>query len=167
MELAFCYANQKEYAKAMEMMDQCMEHPCELSDMTVIRGHLQLECGMVKEAEESFKKAIMLSDNAPSILLRIIVSLFDNHYISSSYEMFKKFFQVVNKSSVEYVKGYSYMALCCHDLGKYDEFMEYLKKAVQLNPRETKLILGSLFPEAMEPSEYVGYMEHRFKKETE
>jgi tetratricopeptide (TPR) repeat protein len=167
MELAFCYASEKQYAKAMEMMDNCMKRPCDLTDMTVIRGHLQLECGMLKEAEESFKKAIMMSDNAPSVLLRIIVSLYDNRYVSSSYEMFQKFFRVVKNSSAEYVKGYIYMALCCHDLGKYGEFIEYLQKAVKFNPRDTKLILGFLFPEAMDPSEYVSYMKHRLQKETE
>ena len=56
------------------------------------------------------------------------------------------------------------MALCCHDLGKNDEFLDYLRKSVELNPHEARLVLGFLFPESMEPSEYVSYMEQRIKK---
>lgn len=164
MELAFCYSHMQQADKALEMMDRCMEYPCDMADMMVIRGHLLLECNMVKEAEQSFKDAIQLSDNAPIVLLRIIVSLYDNRYLTSCYDMFKKFFRMVDSESPAYVKGYAYMALCCHTMGKFGEFLEYLEKAAKYNPRETKLVLGFLFPETMEPNEYVSYMKQRYQK---
>ena len=41
---------------------------------------------------------------------------------------------------------------------KEKEFMQYLELAVKNNPREAKLVLGSLFPEGMAPESYVEYM---------
>ena len=163
LELAFCYSSMKQPSKALEMIDVAMELPGDTTDLLVIRGHILLENGMLAEAEETFKKAIRESDNSPSVLLRIIVSLYDNRYVNSSYEMFKKFFDVVNDYDPNFNKGHAYMALCCYDLGKNDEFMEYLSKSVELNPREAKLVLGFLFPEGTEPSEYVSFMERKLR----
>ena len=164
LELAFCYSNMKQASKALEMIDAAMELPGDTTDLMVIRGHILLENGMLEEAEETFKDAIRQSDNSPSVLLRIIVSLYDNRYVNSSYEMFKKFFEVVDTYAPDFNKGHAYMALCCHDLGKNDEFLEYLRKSVEINPREAHLVLGFLFPEGMEPNEYVTYMEQRLRK---
>lgn len=164
LELAFCYSSMKRPSDALEMIDIALELPCDTTDLLVIRGHILLENGMLEEAEETFKTAIQESDNSPSVLLRIIVSLYDNRYVNSSYEMFKKFFEVVNEYAPDFNKGHAYMALCCHDLGKNDEFLDYLRKSVELNPHEARLVLGFLFPESMEPSEYVSYMEQRIKK---
>ena len=50
------------------------------------------------------------------------------------------------------------MALCCRDLGKYEEFLKYLKKAAEKNPKEAKTVLGGMFPEGLEPGEYYSYM---------
>lgn len=165
LELAFCYSNIKQLSKALEMIDTAMELPGDVTDLMVIRGHILLENGMLEEAEDSFKKAIQQSDNSPSVLLRIIVSLYDNRYVNSSYEMFKKFFDVINTYAPDFNRGYAYMALCCYDLGKSDEFLEYLNKSVEINPREAHLVLGFLFPEGMEPSEYVKYMESIINKQ--
>lgn len=164
LELAFCYSNMKQPSKALEMIDAAMELPGDTTDLMVIRGHILLENGMLEEAEETFKDAIRQSDNSPSVLLRIIVSLYDNRYVNSSYEMFKKFFEVVDVYAPDFNKGHAYMALCCHDLGKNDEFLEYLQKSVEINPREAKLVLGFLFPEGMEPSEYVANAKQRLNK---
>lgn len=161
LELAFCYSNMKQLSKALEMIDIAMELPGDITELRVIRGHILLENGLLKEAEESFKEAIRESDNSPSVLLRIIVSLYDNRYVNASYEMFKKFFDVVNEYDPSFNKGHAYMALCCYDLKKKDEFLEYLSMGVEKNPRETRMVLGHLFPEGMEPSEYVHYMENR------
>ena len=165
LELAFCYSSMKQPSKALEMIDVAMEMPGDITDLLVIRGHILLENGMIEQAEETFKEAIRQSDNSPSILLRIIVSLYDNRYVNSSYEMFKKFFSVVNELDPDFNRGHAYMALCCYDLGKNDEFLEYLQKSVEMNPHEAKLVLGFLFPQGMEPSEYAKYMETRIKKQ--
>ena len=88
-----------------------------------------------------------------------------NKYVEAAYTMFKKFFSVVNELDPDFNRGHAYMALCCYDLGKNDEFLEYLQKSVEMNPHEAKLVLGFLFPQGMEPSEYAKYMETRIKKQ--
>lgn len=88
-------------------------------------------------------------------MLRINVSLYDNQYYQSSYLLFKNFFKYAGN---DWHDGYSYMALCCRELKKEKEFMQYLELAVKHNPREAKLVLGSLFPEGMAPESYVEYM---------
>ena len=163
-ELAFCYGSKKELTKALEMIDAAIKLSSDTTDLLVIRGHILLGCDRADEAEKSFKKALRKSDNAPAIMLRIIVSLYDNRYVNSSYEMFKDFFEVVRELEPDFNKGDAYMALCCWDLRKKDEFMEYLQKSVERNPREAKLVLGFLFPPSVEPSEYVTYMEQQLNK---
>ena len=160
-ELAFCYSHLKQPSKALEMLDMTESLPCDHVDMLVIRGHIQLEHDMIMEAEQSFKKALQLSNNAPSVLLRIIVSLYDNRYVTACYEMFKKFYRAVNEFDPTFNKGYAYLALCCYDLGKMDEFLLYLRKAVENNPQETRLVLGCLFPQDMEVEGYCEYMKEK------
>ena len=75
--------------------------------------------------------------------------------------MFKKFFQMTHGKQAD--NGYAYMVLCCHDLGYADEFLYYLEEAVKRNPRETRLVLCHLFPEGMDVSQYVPYVELRIK----
>ena len=111
--------------------------------------------GMLAEAMLCLDKTIMQAENNPSILLRIIVSLYDNKYVNATYTMFLKFFETVGK---DYNDGYSYMALCCWDLKRYDEFLKYLNEAVKRNPHEARIVLAGLFPEGMKPEEYYDYM---------
>ena len=91
-------------------------------------------------------------------MLRIMVSMYDNRYLKASYLLFKKFFSYVDK---DFNEGYSYMALCCYDLEKYDEFMTYLRIAVERNPKEAKLVLGQLFPKGTQVSEYELYFSNQ------
>jgi hypothetical protein len=61
----------------------------------------------------------------------------------------------------DWKEGYSYMALCCLDLKKYDEFLKYLKLAIEKNQREVRLVLGSYFPKEVEPKDYYDYMKKK------
>ena len=38
------------------------------------------------------------------------------------------------------------MALCCYDLQTYDEFLKYLKKACERNPKECNSCWDTCFP---------------------
>jgi len=162
-ELAFCYGAAKNPDKAMQMIDMTEHLNCDHTDMMVVRGHILLQNGLVKQAEEAFKKAIIHSENAPDVLLRIIVSLYDNHYVHTSYEMLVKFLDMIKDYYPDYHGGYAYMALCCYDLKKGDEFMKYLRMAVKYNKKEASLVLSPLFPEGTPVSEYVKYMEQKIE----
>ena len=160
-ELAFCYSAKKMLEEALQMLDKTETLDCDHIDNMVLRGHFLLENGHIDRAEKAFKKAILESDYAPHVVLRIIVSLYDNHYIQACYEMLKKFLDYANTYAPEFKSGYAHMALCCYDLGRKDEFLEYLKKAVEATPSETRIVLSCLFPPEIKVSDYYEYMKEK------
>ena len=160
-ELAFAYSELKQPETALYYIDKTENLDCDHIDMEVIRGHILLANRRLKEAEDVFKNAITKSGNSPKTMLRIMVSLYDNRYVSASYKLFKKFFNFVDDNWNE---GYSYMALCCWNIKHYDEFLDYLKKAVEKNPREARTVLGHLFPTGMKVTEYQQFIEESLKE---
>ena len=150
--------------QALEQLDETEDLDCDHNDMLVIRGHILLQNGKVEQAQECFKEAIIKSENAPAIMLRIIVSLYDNRYVEASYQMMLKFFEMVHEYFPDFRAGNAYMALCCYDLGRAKEFMKYLRLAVEKDPREAQTVLSCLFPAGMSVKEFVPYMEQRLKK---
>lgn len=161
-ELAFCHSVLHHLDEALSYIDKTRELDCDHIDMLVLKGHILLENDCIQEAEEVFKNAITRSDSDPSVILRIIVSLYDNKYVKACYAMFKKFFSIVVDD--QYKDGYSYMALCCWDLGNKEEFLMYLRIATECNPREARIVLGHLFPEDMAAKDYYHYMYQKLKK---
>ena len=127
----------------------------------VVKGHILLAANRMKEAETCFRDAVLASDSPHQTLLRIIVSLYDNKYVETSYALFKKFFLIVPEG---FADGYAYMALCCYDLKKWDEFLHYLKEACLVNPKECQTALAHLFPEDVKPEDYYQYMITKLKK---
>jgi len=160
-ELAFAYSELKQPETALYYIDKTENLDCDHIDMEVIRGHILVANKRLREAEIVFKNVILESGNAPKTMLRVMVSLYDNRYVSASYKLFKKFFNFVDD---DWNEGYSYMALCCWDIKHYDEFIDYLKKAVEKNPEEAKMVLGHLFPTGMKVTEYQQFIEESLKE---
>ena len=161
-ELAFAYSEMHKPESALYYIDKTQNMDCDHVNMEIIRGHIHLANQNPKEAEEAFKEALRMSDNSPRTMLRIIVSLYDNRYIKTSYLLLKNFFRHVEK---DWNEGYSYMALCCMDMKKTDEFLSYLKIATNRNPKEAKTVLGCYFPEDMAPQDYYDYMSDKINTE--
>lgn len=154
-EIAFAYGEMEQPEKAMIYLDKTIDLECDHTNIEVIRGHILLQNKRMKEAQKAFKKALRLSDNLEKTMLRIIVSLFENHLVTPSYMLLKKLFEDVDE---DWNEGYSYMALCCVEMKKTDEFTKYLKLAVEKNPKEAKSVLGRLFPDGMDPQDYYDYI---------
>ena len=154
-ELAYAYSELKNIDTALYYIDKTKDYDCDHINMEIIRGHILLSNGLKKEAEETFTYALQHTQDVSKTMLRIIVSLYDNHYIQSCYHLMKNFFKVVDDNWDE---GYSYMANCCLNMKKQDEFLYYLKLAVERNPKEAREVLKGLFPEGMRPDEYYDYM---------
>lgn len=157
-ELGFVHSELKQPETALRYIDKTETLNCDHVDMLVIRGHILLGNGRVGEAEEAFRQAVRKSDSSPQTLMRIIVSVYDNHYLDAAYKMFQKYFSLIDE---DYDEGYSYMALCCHDMLLFDEYLHYLKEACQRNPHEAKQVLSHLFPEDMKPEDYYEYDKKR------
>jgi tetratricopeptide (TPR) repeat protein len=161
-ELAFAYSELHKPETALYYIDLTQDMDCDHVNMEIIRGHILLANQKPEEAEEAFKDALQLSDNSPRTMLRIIVSLYDNRYVHTSYILLKNFFLHVEEN---WADGYSYMALCCLDLKKTDEFLHYLKMATERNPKEAKTVLSNYFPNDMAPQDYYAYMSKQMKTE--
>ena len=157
-EMAFAYSELHQPETAIYYLDKTDSLECDHVNVSIIKGHVLLSNKRAKEAEEAFKKALINSGNAPKTMLRIIVSLYDNHLVQPSYKLLKGFLTLVDD---DWKEGYSYMALCCLDLKKYDEFLKYLKLAIEKNQREVRLVLGSYFPKEVEPKDYYDYMKKK------
>ena len=160
-ELGFAYSELKMPETALYYIDQTEVLDCDHVDMLVVKGHILLGNGKRKEAETIFKQAVQQSGNSPRTLMRIIVSLYDNHYVEAAYRMFRSFFKYVSSNWDE---GYGYMALCCYELKHDQEFLDYLQICCKRNPEEAKLVLSHLFPEGMKPEDYYEYMLKELKK---
>jgi len=160
-ELGFGYSELRQPDKAIYYIDKTDELDCDHEDMMVIRGHILLANKRQDEAEQMFRQALERSGNDPKIMLRILVSLYDNKYVDAAYKMFPVFFKTVDDS---WTDGYAYMALCCWDKMKIDEFMKYLQLACEKNPQETRLVLSELFPADVAPKDYYSYMIEKLKK---
>ena len=160
-ELSFVFSELKMTETALQYIDKTRTLNCDHADMLVIRGHILLGGGRVDEAKSVFRQAVKESGCSPQTLMRIIVSVYDNQYLESAYSMFLKYFSTVDEKCDE---GYSYMALCCHDLLRYDEYLHYLEEACRRNPHEAKLVVGHLFPEDLNAENYYEYEKNRLKK---
>ena len=160
-ELGFAYSELKMPETALYYIDQTEVLDCDHVDMLVVKGHILLGNGKLKEAEEMFRQAVKQSEDNLRTVMRIIVSLYDNHYVEAAYKMFRSFFKYVGK---DWNEGYGYMALCCYELKRDQEFLDYLEICCNRNPHEAKLVLSHLFPEGMKPEDYYGYMVKELKK---
>lgn len=160
-EMAFGYSELHDTDKALYYLDQTRSLDCDHISMEIIKGHILLANQRQKEAAGAFQEALTQSDNSPKTMLRIIVSLYDNQYTQTSYAFLK---QLLSESPKDWNEGYSYMALCCRDLKKPEEFMHYLKLATEKNPREARTVLGALFPEGTDPKDYYSYLMNKLNK---
>jgi tetratricopeptide (TPR) repeat protein len=160
-ELGFAYSELRQPDKALYYIDLTDELECDHDDMLVIKGHILLANNRLEDAETMFKKALQQTNNDPKIMLRILVSLYDNKYVEAAHTMFQKFFTIVDD---DWTDGYAYMALCCWDTQRIEEFMKYLYLACKKNPQEARMVLSGLFPEGVAPKDYYSYMLEKIKQ---
>lgn len=160
-ELAYIYGEQKMPDQALEYLEKTASLDCDHADMLVVRGHILLGNGRVEEAMAAYDAALLEAAFSPKIQLRIIVSIYDNHYVEMAYKMFQKYFADEGERPAE---GYAYMALCCYDLYLVDEYLHYLQEACQRNPTEAKAVLGYKFPPDLKPEEYYEFAKKQMKK---
>lgn len=165
-ELAFAYAENKEPDKALEVLDQAEAMEYDLVQILLIRGHIFLTAEKLDEAKEAFGKALRMSDSRKQTMLRVIVSFLDNRYMKGAYAFLQRFLTYFEEEEEgKNTEGYAYMALCCYELKKNEEFLSYLKKACEVNPTECRIAVGNLFPEDIKPENYYHYIKDKLDRE--
>lgn len=154
-QLAFTMSLDGKLDEALAYIGKASELPgADRIDLLILKGHVLLDHNHVAKAQKCFVLAWTSSGHSQSVLLRIATSIFDCGYASIAYKMFK---HVLGHGEDTANEGFSYMAYCCKQLERHDEFLHYLKKACELNPREAKLVLSELFPKGLSTDEYYDY----------
>ena len=82
------------------------------------------------------------------------ISVYDCGYPTIAYRMFKTYHEAHHNQGDE---GAAYLAACCRQLQKHDEYLKYLNIACQQNPAEARKVLGEYFPTGMDPKDYFDY----------
>ena len=153
--LAFTYSQLDQPVEALACVDEAMKQPdANKDEITIVKGHIQLENGHVKEAIRSFLSALQSTSFSHDIFFRIAISVYDCGYPAIAYRMFKSYTDMHNNQGDE---GMAYLAACLKTLNKKAEYIECLKTACQRNPAETKKVLGEFYPETLDPKDYYDY----------
>jgi tetratricopeptide (TPR) repeat protein len=142
-------------SQASTCLDKTNTLDCNHNEIMVLKGHIFLENNKIDEAKKCFHSALYNSHFDKNIFYRIALSVYDNNYKKIAYRMLK---YLVNSFGDEWIEGYAYLAKCAREIGKNNEFLIYLKKACQINPKEAKMVLGDLFPSDIEPKDYFNYI---------
>ena len=153
--LAFTYSQLDQRDEALACIDEAMKQPdANKDEITIVKGHIQLEHGHVKEAIRCFLGALQSTSFSHDIFFRIAISVYDCGYPAIAYRMFKSYTDMHDNHGDE---GMAYLAACLKTLNKKAEYLECLKTACQRNPAETKKVLGEFYPETLDPKDYYDY----------
>lgn len=154
-EMVFTYSQRHDVAKALACIDRMGKlKDGDASETMVLRGHVHLENFDLSAAHDCFRQAIEGSGYSPLIMMRVAVSLYDNNYVQTAYNILSGF---QPKDFEELPQTYAYLAICAHDLGKEEEYLDSLRKAVQQSPDSARAVLSPLFPADLEPDDYLDY----------
>ena len=154
-ELAFTLSRLGKVDEALDYVDKADNQEDRHDEMTVLKGHIMLEHGHMEEAQAFFEEAMAESQSSPHILLKIAVSIYDNGFLILAQKMFRVLLENVDTKT--WNEGYGYMAACAKERGNNEEWLKYLKMAVEKNPMEAQSVLCDYFPEGMEAAEYYDY----------
>ncbi|HEY9551860.1 MAG TPA: tetratricopeptide repeat protein, partial [Prevotella sp.] len=156
-ELAFTLSHIERLSEALGYVDKInAPEEADKADVNVLKGHLLLENGRLEEAQECFTAAMTQTDSDAETFLKIAVSVYDCGFVHLAYKMLHSLLD--HPTNADWDTGYSYLALCCKQLGKTQEFLQTVKKACERNPEEAKTTLADLFPPGIEPNEYYNYL---------
>lgn len=160
-EQAFALSALGKTDEAIAALDKTDMLECDHVQVMVIKGHVLLGAERFREAERQFRKAVAASNDTFATLVRIVVSFYDNKYVEQAHRMLG---ELLDKEPENNTLGYAYMAQCCFDMERWDEFLSYLKTACERNPTECRQVLSHLFPEDLEPEKYYDYIKTRMQK---
>ena len=153
--MAFTYSLLNRNDEALACLDEAMQQPdANKDEIAVVRGHIHLEHGHVKEAIRCFLGALHGTAFSHDIFFRIAISVYDCGYPAIAYRMFKAYTDIHSNDGDE---GMAYLAACQRTLGRHNDYMQSLQTACQRNPAEARKVLGEFFPAGMEPKDYYSY----------
>lgn len=156
LQLSFSYSKIGKFQKALQYLDRAQHYEPDGFDYNVLKGHILLENGFTTEALDSFQKAKEESNERERTYFLIAVSFFENRYYADALENFQELLSFCNSKTRANCSPY--LAYSYYLAKDEEQYLKYLKESCETNPEGTKMVLGPLFPETLNPNEYYAYL---------
>lgn len=156
LQLSFAYSKVGKFQKALHYLDRAQNYDPEGFDYNVLKGHILLENGFTQEALEYFQKAKEESTEGERTYFLIAVSLFENRMYADALENFNELLDFCSPQTE--INCNPYLAYCFYYAKDEIQYLKYLERSCETNPEGTKMVLGHLFPESLNPKEYYAYL---------
>lgn len=124
-------------------------------EINILKGHIYLGEGDAENAMQYFEAAIKDAKSKNKVYLHVAISMYDCCCYEPASNLFRS---VINSKVNKDNEGYAYLASCYKNLGREKDFLKYLKKACELNPKEVRLIFGQYIPRDLEEKDYYNYL---------
>lgn len=149
--LAFAHSGLHNLDKAIKYANKIPFDNDEHYKINLIKGHICLENDNLENAMLNFQSAINQADNKPEVITETALSLYDNNYIEKAYKIMEK---LMNSIKFDYPKGEVCMAMLAYRTGRRNEYLERLKKGIEMDKDLTRDLLFSIFPENMDAEDF-------------
>lgn len=146
-QLAYVLSKLSDLDGALQELEKCRNCIVPDSDINyeLTKGHFYLENGYELEARNYFDEAIMKSNSPLETLLLIAVSYGESGIYSTAAELFQNIYDSDLDQAKE--KTSPYLAFCHYNLYHKEQFLHYLKEAVELNPQITEYLFQVCYPD--------------------
>lgn len=151
-ELALIHGKRGEFNTADYYLDELVKAGAPEALRKALKGTIYLFNKMTSEAFEMFRKATIESNKDSDVLLTIGIALYDNLKLSNAYSVFR---YIVENNGERGRIAIPYLARCCFDLDKKEEYKKYLRMSLSYSPTETFTILSELYPNGTSPEDYL------------
>lgn len=161
---ALCYGALQQTDTALERLDLAEQKGCDSTEIDIERGHVLQEAQRYDEADFMFQRALKTSIHPTQTMIHIAMLLIDSKRFIECYNMLKDRLSIIDE---QYTDGFSYLALCCLQLNRKEEFLLYLRLAAERNPTELRDVMGAYFPEDLASKDYYKYTYNKLNKQKE
>ncbi len=159
-DLAIIYGWTGEGSKAFRHIDILKNMNYDDPELNLIEGGVLLGMNKFSKANEVFMRGYEKSELPNEYLFQVAVNFYEHNFDDVAYQMLKEIFRLEPQRT----RGLSYIAVCCNYLGLKDEFLFYLKEAVEKNVDEAKAVLSEIFPASVTPQDYYEFALKHFDK---
>lgn len=156
-DFAIIYGWKGYFDEAFKYLEKLKEMGKNDADTCLIEGGLLLDMNKFEQANEIFSKGFEQAADTQEYMYMVAVSFYEHRNDMAAYMLLQKIFE----EYPERTRGLAYITACSYYLGMDNEFMKYLKMAVEKNPEEAKAILSDIFPIGMQPYDYVEYAQRK------
>ncbi|MBR5466326.1 MAG: hypothetical protein IKU79_02825 [Bacteroidaceae bacterium] len=134
-------------------------------DYNILTGHIHLLFSQKEKAIEYFSQALHDSKNLLMTMRNIAQIFMDCQDFVSATKIVQEIEEAVEKPEYQDMKEevtkaiYPVQAYCYYQTGHKAEFVHYLQKAIELNPKDTQFFFKDIFPLGAKPEEYMFYID--------